>query len=125
MATLIQTYFIFSKMSLRERLFFNLFFRDIDLFLLVLRMGFFHLTFFRTVFVPTPFANVFILLRPLTTSSTYRAAHSNKTASNHLQLGQFFSIKGIAALPRTCARAPKHIPRCVACPQKMRKSAEF
>ena len=125
---LVYTHFILSKMSLRERLFFDLLFREMDLVLIVLRLDFFFPppNYFRTVFVPTSFANVFSFLSPLTISSISGAAISNKSAPILFAAGTiFFLIKGIAVLPRVCARAPKPLPRCLVCPQKIGKSAEF
>ena len=80
MTTLIYTHFIMSKMSLRERLIFELLFREMVL--LVLRLHFFFFpppSCFRTVFVPTSFANVLSFFRPLTTSPISGAAISNKS----------------------------------------------
>ena len=115
-------------MSSRERLFFDLLFREMDLVLAVLRLDFFFPppNCFRTVFVPTSFANVLGFLRPLTTSPISGAAISDKSAPILFAAGTiYFLIKGIAVLPRVCARAPKPLPHCLACPQKIGKSAEF
>ena len=115
-------------MSLRERLFFDLLFREMDLVLAVLHLDFFFPppNCFLTVFVPTSFANVLSFLRPLTTSPISGAAISNKSAPILFAARTtYFLIKGIAVLPRVCARAPKPLPRCLACPQKIGKSAEF
>ena len=102
-----------SKMSLRERLVFELIFREMAL--LVLRFDFFRPPkCFRTVFVPTSFAIV------LSFSSTINspisgAAVSNKSAPIFFAAGNiYFSIKGIAVLPR-----------CLACARKIVKLAEL
>ena len=115
-------------MSLQKRLFFDLLFREMDLFLAILRLDFFFPppNCFRIVFIPTSFANVLSFLRPLTTSPISGAAISNKPAPILFAAGTiYFLIKGIEVLPRVCARAPKPLPRCPPCPQKIGKSAEF
>ena len=124
--TLAYTHFIFSKMSLQTRLFFYLIFREMDLVLPVLRLDFFFPppNCFRTVFVPTSFANVLSFLRPLTTFSISGAAISNKHTPILFAAGTIkHLIKGIAVLPRVWARAPTHLLRCLACPRKIGKSA--
>ena len=99
-----------------------------DLVLAVLRLDFFFPppNCFRTVFVPTSFANVLSFLRPLTTSPISGAAISNKSAPVLFAVETiFFLIKGIAVLPRVSARAPKPLPRCLACPQKYGNQLNF
>ena len=126
--TLIYTHFILSKLSLRERLFFDLHFREMDLVLPVLRLDFLFSPpiCFRTVFVPTSFANVLSFLCPLTTSPISGAAISNKSAQLFFAAEtKHILIKGVAVLTRVSARAPKPLPRCLACPRKIGKSAEF
>ena len=77
---------------------------------------------FQTVFVSTYFANVLSFLRPLATSPISGAAISNKSAPILFAAGtSYFLIMGIAVLPRVCATAPKPLPRCLACPQKIGK----
>ena len=90
MTTLIYTQFILPKMSLRERLVFELLFREV--LLLVLRLDFFFSppNCFRTVFVPISFANVLSFFRPLTTSPISGAAISNKSAPIHFAAGTIF-----------------------------------
>ena len=95
--TLVYTHFILSKMSLRERLFFDLLFREMYLVLAVLRLDFFFPppNCFPTAFVPTSFANVLSFLRPLTTSPISGAAISNKSATILFAAGTiYFLIKG-------------------------------
>ena len=113
MTTSIYTHFILSKMSLRERMIFELLFRERAL--LVLRLDFFPPpNCFQTVFVPTSFANVMSFFRPLTTSPISGAAISNKSAPILFAAGTIcFLIKGNAVLPRVCANL---LPRCLACP---------
>ena len=126
MNTFIYTHFILSKMSLRERLIFELLFRERVL--LVLRLHFFFPppSCFRTVFVPTSFANVLSFFRPLTTSPISGAAISNKSAPILFAAGTiYFLMKGIAVLLRVCARAPKLLPRCLACQRQIGKLAEL
>ena len=61
-----------------------------------------------------------------TTSSFSGAAISNKSAPNLFAAETiYFLIKGIAALTRVGARAPKSLPRFLACPRKTGKSAVF
>ena len=96
--TLVYTYFILSKMSLREPLFFDLLCREIDLVLTVLCLFFFSPT--PIFFVPTTFANVLSFLRPLTTCPTSGAAISSKSAPILFAAGTiYFLIKWIADLP--------------------------
>ena len=125
MTTLIYTHFILSKMSLRERLIFELLFREMVPFVLRLDFMFKPPNCFRTVFVSTSFANVLSFFRPLTTSPISGAAISNKPAPILFAAGNiYFFLKGIAVLPRVWARAPKPLPRCLACPLKIGKLAE-
>ena len=102
MTTLIYTHFILLKMSLRERLIFELLFRETVL--LVLHVDFFPpANFFRTVLVPTSFASVLSFFRPLTTSPISGAAISNKSAQILFASGTIkFLLKGIAVLSRVC-----------------------
>ena len=124
--TLVYTLFILSKMSLRERLFFDLLFREWALFVLRLYFFFPPPNCFRTVFVPRSFANVLKFICPLTTSPISGAAISNNSATILFTAGtMYFLIKRIAVLPRVCARAQKFFPRCLACPRKIGKSADF
>ena len=128
MTTLDYTHFILLKMSLRERLGFLSTFSNVDLVLQVLRLDFFppH-NFFPTVFFPTCFANVLSFLLPLTSacpnlwSSDFKRICSDSFCSSDY----LFLKKGIAVLPRICARVLKPLPRCLPCPQKIRKSAEI
>ena len=64
-------------MSLRERLDFDILFREMARFVLCLDFFFPPSNCFRTVFVPTSFANVLSFFRPLTTSPNSGAATSN------------------------------------------------
>ena len=126
MTTLIYTHFILSKMSSRERLIFELLFRQVALFDLRMDLFFPPLNCFRTVFVPTSFASVLSFYRPLTTFPISGAAISNKSAPILFAAGTIhFLIRGIAVLQSVCARAPKPLPRCLACPRKIGKLAEF
>ena len=69
---------------------------------------------FRTVFVPTSFANVLKFLRPLTTSQISGAASSNKSAPILFASWTIcFLKKGMAVLQRVYARAPQLLPRCL------------
>ena len=94
------TLFLLSKMSLRDRLFFDLLFREMVLPVLSLDFIFPPPIFFQTVFVPNFFANVLSFLRPPTTSPISGSAISNKSAPILFAAGTFFFlIEGIAVLP--------------------------
>ena len=86
MTTLIYTHFILSKMSLRERLIFELLFREMVFLVLLLDFFFPPPNCFQTVFVPTSFAHVLSFFRPPTTSPISGAGILNKSALFFLQL---------------------------------------
>ena len=62
----------------------------------------------------------------LTTSPISGEAISNKNAPIFFAAGNIYIfLKGTAVLQRVCARALKPLPRCLACPRKIGKSAEI
>ena len=68
-------------------------------------------SYFLNVCLPTLLAAVLKFFFPLTTSATSGTANSNKSAPTRFTAGAiYFLKKGMADVPKTCARAPKSRP---------------